>query len=313
MSSGAPSREGQGSGNETSGAGGAATQRGEVDEAGGGSTQAKMTFADENEADPEDVYAKADGIRVPYDKNDPIYWFRRLEIQMEIRGIQSQFWKRIVLESNLPPDINETIKDLLVKERNEAGSVYKDCKARILKIFGPKPEQDFTLALGLVMTGLPSQAAKRVKELVCKRNFDCCCPAVVGKIWRDMLPKDVRVAVASYDLAKQWDEALDRADNVHNALQSFLKAEARGTKAQAEADVKEVAAVKLDKPPDEAGPEDDVFDINDRQTWGRYHSDFKRNPPKTICFQHYRWGKQAHFCRGLGECPWESYTAPHSK
>ena len=75
-----------------------------------------------------------------------------------------------------------------------------------------------------------------------------------------------------------------------------------------------IVDVKLDeKPPDEPGPEDDVFDINDRQTWGRYHSDFKRNPPKTICFQHYRWGKQAHFCRGLGQCPWENYTAPKTK
>merc|ERR1712026_566470 len=136
-----------------------------------------MAFADENGPDPEDVYAKADGIRVPYDKNDPIYWFRRLEIQMEIREIQSQFWKRVVLETNLPAEINETIKDLLIKERNSEGAatVYKDCKARLLKVFGPKPEQDVTLAMNLVMTGLPSQAAKRVRELVCKRNFDCCC------------------------------------------------------------------------------------------------------------------------------------------
>ena len=279
-------------------------------ESAGGET---MAFADENGIDPEDVAAKADTIKVPYDPKDPVYWFRRLEIQMELRSIKSQFWKRVVLEANLPADVNETIKDLLIKERNSEGAatVYKDCKARLLKVFGPKPEQDFKLAMGLVMTGLPSQAAKRVRELVCKRNFDCCCPAVVGQIWRDMLPKDVRVAVASYDLAKQWDEALDRADDVYNALQSFLQA-----------DVKEVAVVKVDKPPDKTAkpaPElqldvpDVKFDINDRQTWGRYHSDFKRRPPNKICFQHYRWGKQAHFCRALGQCPWESYTAPPSK
>ena len=232
-----------------------------------------MSFADENGTDPADVAAKANTITVPYDPNDPVYWLRRLEIQMELRDIRSQFWKRIVLEANLPPDVNETIKDLLIKERNDkdAGTVYRDCKARILKIFGPKPEEDFTLALETTMTGLPSQAAKRIKELVCKRNFDCCCPAVVGKIWRDMLSKDVRVAVASYDLTNQWDEALDRADDVYKALQSFLKAEA---------DVKEVSAVKVDKPPDEAGykppdeagPEDDVLDINDRQTWESYNA-----------------------------------------
>ena len=88
-----------------------------------------MPFADENGADPEDVATKADTIKVPYDTRDPVYWFQRLEIQMRIRKIQSQFWKRIVLESNLPPDINETIKDLLIKEESEAGTVYRDCKA----------------------------------------------------------------------------------------------------------------------------------------------------------------------------------------
>ena len=167
----------------------------------------------------------------------------------------------MVLEANLPPEVNETIKDLLIKEKNEAGSVYKDCKARILKIFGPKPEQDFALALEMTMGEglLPSQAARRVKGLVCKRNFDCCCPAVVGKIWRDMLPEAARLAVAHYDLKTQWDGAMDHADNVYYA--------------QKEVDVKEVAAVKVDeKPPDKTAPklQRDVtvpdFDIDDRHT-----------------------------------------------
>ena len=244
-----------------------------------------MSFADENGTDPTDVAAKANTITVPYDPNDPVYWFRRLEIQMELRNIQSQFWKRVVLEANLAPEVNETIKDLLIKEKVDSATVYKDCKARILKIFGPKPEQDVTLALALDMTGLPSQAAKRIKELVCKRNFDCCCPAVVGKIWRDMLSKDVRVAVASYDLAKQWDEALDRADDVYKALQSFLKAEAKGTEVAA------VSGTAPDEPelqPDVADVQD--FDIDDRKTRGRSNSDFKRRPP-----------------------PWENYTVPTSK
>ena len=221
-----------------------------------------MTFADENGPDPEDVHTKADTIRVPYDKNDPIYWFRRLEIQMRIRKIQSQFWKRVVLEANLPPDLNETIKDLLVKEENEAGSVYKDCKARILKIFGPKPEEDFTLALKMTMEGLPSQAARRVKELICKRNFDCCCPAVVGKIWRDKLPEAVRLAVANHDLKTQWDGALDWADNVY-----YYRAKPEP----------EVDAVSLDETaPDELELQQDVadvsVDVDDHQSWDDYNT-----------------------------------------
>ena len=142
----APSREGQGSGNGTSGAGawrgdGAAAPAAKGGGEQGATLPVSMAFADENGVDGEDVYTKADGIRVPYDKKDPTYWFRRLEIQMQIRNIQSQFWKRIVLEANLPPEVNETIKDLLIKEEDDedAGTVYRDCKARILKNFGPKP------------------------------------------------------------------------------------------------------------------------------------------------------------------------------
>ena len=266
-----------------------------------------MSFADENGTDPADVAAQANTIKVPYDSKDPIYWFRRLEIQMELRSIKSQFWKRVVLEANLPADVNETIKDLLIKERNSEGAatIYKDCKARLLKTFGPKPEQDFKLAMGLVMTGLPSQAAKRVRELVCKRNFDCCCPATVGKIWRDMLPKDVKLAVASYDLRTQWDEALDRADDVYNASKTAHAVAAVDLDETAPALQHDVAAVTKARK---------KFDIKDRQTWGKYHKDFKgKSPPSKICHLHYRWGKQAYFCKAPGVCPWENYTIPKPK
>ena len=190
MSLAAPSREGQGSGNETSGSGAdiwplgggaaapAASTSGGGGAGGGGDTNpppppppSTMPFAEENGVDPEDVATKADTIKVPYDKKDPVYWFQRLAIQMRIRKIQSQFWKRIVLEANLPPEVNETIKDLLIKEENDAGTVYKDCKARLLKVFGPKPEQDVTLAMGLTLIGsilrkissLPSDVQKTKK------------------------------------------------------------------------------------------------------------------------------------------------------
>ena len=201
---------------------------------------------------------------------------------------------------------SETIKDLLIKEENSEGAatVYKDCKARLLKVFGPKPEQDVTLAMGLVMTGLPSQAAKRVRELVCKRNFDCCCPATVGKIWRDMLPKDVKLAVASYDLRTQWDAALDRADDVYNASKTAHAVAAVNLDETAPALQYDVAAVTKSKKPKKK------FDINDRDTWGRYSKDFNgQSPPQNICFQHYRFGKKAHFCRS-DNCSWKEFTSP---
>ena len=112
------------------------------------------------------------------------------------------------------------------------------------------------------MEGLPSQAARRVKGLICKRNFDCCCPAVVGKIWRDKLPEAVRLAVANHDLKTQWDGALDWADNVY-----YYRAKPEP----------EVDAVSLDEAaPDELELQQDVadvsVDVDDHQSWDDYNT-----------------------------------------
>ena len=64
-----------------------------------------LPYSEANSADPADVNAIVDGIKVPYDVKDPVYWFRRLEVRMQTVGIGSQFWKRVALEQNLPPDL----------------------------------------------------------------------------------------------------------------------------------------------------------------------------------------------------------------
>merc|ERR1711951_196515 len=132
--------------------------------------------------------------------------------------------------------MNNCIKDLLIKEENDSATVYKDCKARLLKFYGPKPEQNVALAQGLVMTGLPSQAGRRIRELVCKKQKfgECCCPAVVGKFWRDLLPQPVKTAVASYNIETDFDGAMDAAD----AFNSMARSGAAGAA---------VSAVSLDE------------------------------------------------------------------
>ena len=98
-------------------------------------------YSEANSADPADVNVIVDGIKVPYDVKDPVYWFRRLEVRMQTVGIGSQFWKRVALEQNLPPDLCACIKEYLILEQSEANTVYSDCKKTILEIYGPKPEE----------------------------------------------------------------------------------------------------------------------------------------------------------------------------
>ena len=98
-----------------------------------------LPYSEANSADPDDVNVIVDGIKVPYDVKDPVYWFRRLEVRMQTVGIGSQFWKRVALEQNLPPDLCACIKEYLILEQSEASTVYSDCKKTILEIYGPKP------------------------------------------------------------------------------------------------------------------------------------------------------------------------------
>ena len=83
---------------------------------------------------------------------------------MQIVGIGSQFWKRVALEQNLPPELCACIKDYLILEQSEAASVYSDCKKRLLKVYGPKPETNVAKAQGIIMTGTQSEAGKQIRE-----------------------------------------------------------------------------------------------------------------------------------------------------
>ena len=227
-----------------------------------------------------------------------------------------------MLEQNLPSELNSTIKDLLIKEESEATTVYKDCKTRILKFHGPKPEHNVALAQGLVMTGLPSQAGRRIRELICKKEkFDtCCCAAVVGKFWRDLLPQPVKTAVASIDLETNFDRAMDAADDAFNSMAkpgaaAVAAVSLDDTLPALQYDVAAVRANNNNKPAGKkagaaAGRKKMRRDPTNRDTWGKPHPDFNgQTPPKTICMQHYVFGKNAHYCRRT-DCPWESFVKP---
>ena len=77
-------------------------------------------------------------------------------------------------------------RDILTKKKTEAGDhIYIDCKTQLLAVHGPKPEEDFNKARNLIFGGLPSDTAKRIRDLVCqkpKKLTDCCCAVSVGTL-----------------------------------------------------------------------------------------------------------------------------------
>ena len=255
-----------------------------------------------------------DGIKVPYDVKDPVYWFRRLEVRMQTVGIGSQFWKRVALEQNLPPDLCACIKEYLILEQSEASTVYSDCKKTILEIYGPKPEENVAKAQRITLTGTPSEAGKQIRELICQKTphfRDCCCSAMVAKHWRDVLPPEVRYSVANFDLQTQFDKAMAHADKVYQSVKAVAAAAAAASVAALSLDsTHEVAAYSEPKQQRQAAQSRPRWDYSDRDTWGKPDKDWKgQTPPKSVCFQHFRFGRRAHFCRSEQTCPWRDRTS----
>merc|ERR1711951_302057 len=137
---------------------------------------------------------------------------------MDLVQIRSQWLKRQVLSSKLEPVVKAEVKDLLIKKKSEAGNnIYKVLKYRLLELFGPKQEDAYEEAVGLVLTGKPSALAKRLVVLLCdskKPLQGCCCAKVVSALWKKQLPAVVRAAIAGMNLATDLDDILRKADDV---------------------------------------------------------------------------------------------------
>merc|ERR1711989_81483 len=131
-------------------------------------------FEDVNGKDKDDVLGKLHQITLPFDQDNVSKWIRRLEIKMATFNIKSQWNKRIVLETNLPPDIVDEMDSLFAKEQSEIGEeelIYKQLKTMLVKLHGPKKDADFKVARNFVLTlgQSPSSAAKKLVQLICKQ------------------------------------------------------------------------------------------------------------------------------------------------
>ena len=108
-------------------------------------------FDAENKPDPADLTGKLHQITLEYDPSQVKWWINRLEIKMETYGVTAQWSKRVVLENNLPVTVQKELNELLSKRKTAAGdTIYKQCKTMLLKLHGPKEDEDFKKAQNLV-------------------------------------------------------------------------------------------------------------------------------------------------------------------
>ena len=277
--------------------------------------------------DATDAADKAQQIKVNFDRSDVRFWVRSFEVRMEFAGVKSQWLKRLCLQNAIPADVMNCMKDLLVKTKSEVGEnelIYKSCKDRLIKCHGPNPEDDFQKAQTLTFTGKPSDAAKRIVELVCQKNpplANCCCATAVGKLWRDMLPPLVRAAVAGADLKTEWTATLDRADAVYAGQTDSANHVAAVT-------VQPATPAATPLPPQEnetasvtqlaeqlAAFTKKFNNIRGKSQRGRgaargrtaNAASQKEKALPNACWNHKRHGKQAFFCAAEDTCPWKEF------
>ena len=295
-----------------------------------------------DEADLKDAATEARSIKVSFDRKDVKSWLQRFEIRLEFAGVRSQWLKRLCLENILPEDVANTCKEYFIQPKSTADKdIYKKCKTRILEVYGPKPEEDFFKAVNFVMTGLPSDAAKEIRDLVCEKQKpleSCCCAKQVGAVWRKLLPPTVRASVAAMDLKTNFDATIKHADHVFNSLKVAQPvalvtprkpptASARPADLDTSADApaldpmaaltSEIAALRKDfksakKPKGVAnsgqGAQKGRGAAGKPQSRGRGkpHPD---GPPENACLIHWKHGRGAFYCLEPDTCDWATVIA----
>ena len=182
-----------------------------------------VNFEDENQRD--EAQAMQNAFRhlekFNWDPNDLKFTFQKLEIKMSAVGVRKQYTKFQVLSTIIPKVVEDEVKELLTKKETEypENNAYKLLKSKIIKIFGPKPEEAVSRALGRVLTGLPSQLARALVNDLCKHDLQCdCCPDIILTIWKRQLPGYVCAGIAHCTFSKAtFDSVVSLADNIYTS------------------------------------------------------------------------------------------------
>ena len=166
--------------------------------------QKTLPFEDANYASDPDSWKKE--LKVKFDPSDVKYSFNIIESQLRKFGINSQWEKKDALVTVLPAEIIEEVKPILRLDETEQGPhIYKDLKAEIVQLYGPKPEEAFKKAMALKMTGKPSAFGKQLLHIICpgsKPLDGCHCDKMVFGFWDAQLSPAIRTKLAGMTFDK---------------------------------------------------------------------------------------------------------------
>ena len=210
-----------------------------------------VDFDQQNEDDSATAMDNLRSVQCPYNKGDIVFWFSQLEDQLTLIGVKKQWTKKIALVRFLPPEVQNEVKSLLKLGQTAAGTdIYLRIKQKLLKIYGPKPEDAYLEAKNLVLTDKPSQLGHKLVEKLCPAEVKlegCHCDRVIWGMFREKIPIVVRNHLADMTFDSTTYEAIfDKADQVWDSNRSSEPAQVAATSA-VPSSTTEVAAVQGQK------------------------------------------------------------------
>ena len=127
--------------------------------------------------------------------------------------------------------------------------IYHRIKTKLLKQYGPKPEDAYLIAKNLVLTGKPSQLGQKLVEVLCPAEVKlsgCHCDRIVWGFFREKIPIVVRNHLADMPFNVNTYEAIfDKADQVWDSNRGSEPSSTPQVSATAAASTnQEVAAVQ---------------------------------------------------------------------
>ena len=305
---------------------------------------AVVNFEDEDGADVSDrsmMDACRNLERFEWQPEDLLFYFNQVEAKMNSAGVKKNYTKFQVLSTIVPRKVQDQVKPLLRMQATDFPNKdsYKQLKAEILRIFGPRPERAVERALGRVLSGQPSELARDlVNDLSkCKPQLQCaCCPAIITHLWKRHLPPQVRAGIAKHTLTQaNFNEVVTLADDIFSSNTPAPAIAAYGVAAVSAP----VQALSLDETqpaipyvqPEVAGiqrgrgrgrgnrgrggrgrggsaPAAAAASGGQRHK-GTKHPDLPAGE-WTGCSMHFRFGRSAHFCNEPATCPWKNVFTP---
>ena len=161
-------------------------------------------------------------LKLKFEPHDVLYWFNSVEAQMVKFGINSQWDKKDAILPLLPENVIEECKPMLRLSKAEAGpTIYKDLKAEIILLFGPRDEDAFKKAVALKMTSTPSAFGKRLINVICpgsKPMDGCHCARMIYGFWEAQLGAPIKSRLAGKKFNKDtYVELFKLADEAWRA------------------------------------------------------------------------------------------------